>query len=416
VEEDERHMSGQKKLWIVSELYYPEMTSTGYILTQLAEGLTTDYDIHVLCGQPTYSARGVRAPDVEKRNGVVIKRCMGATLNKNVFFLKLINFFTLSISLFANALVSFKRNDIVLVVTNPPILPFFILLACRIRGAKCSLLIHDIYPDILVATGIVKNNSIIIKYYSAFSNLLYRSMICIFVIGRDMKNLISERNNNCRDNIFIATNWADLQLVKPEPRGTNNLIKELGIKDKFIVLCAGNMGYPNDIESIVLAADLLKGNEEIIFLFLGDGVKKSWLENYVKIKKLKNIIILSSKPRSEQSDFLNACDIAIISLTKNMKGLSVPSRLYNTLASGKPIIAVTEELSELSLVVEEERIGWVVPPGDPHEISRAIKEAMMDRNGLDDMAKRSRKVAELKYSFHNILNIYRDTFKYFHGC
>jgi colanic acid biosynthesis glycosyl transferase WcaI len=404
-------MGIKQKVWIVSELYYPDLTSTGYILTQIAEGLSVDYEIHILCGQPRYSARGVRAPVIEKRNGVKIERCSGSTLNKNVLLFKVINFITLSFSMFLAALIKLRRNDIVLVVTNPPVLPYFVVIASKIRGSKCNLLIHDIYPDILVATGMMKENSLIVRILSIASSWLYRSVDSVFVIGRDMKMFVSEKVNNCKNNIVLATNWADIDLVKPELKEKNKLIDKLGIKSRFIVLYAGNMGYPNDVESIVLAAELLRENEEIVFLFIGDGVQKKWIENYSKIKKLKNIIILPSKPRSEQLDFLNACDLAIISLKKNMKGISVPSRLYNTMASGKPIVAIADKASELSMVVEEERIGWVVTPGEPYELLCTLNKAMNDRAKLEEMGLRSREIAEIKYSFQRILDIYRESFK-----
>lgn len=404
-------MKKKKKLWIVSELYYPELTSTGYIVTQIAEDLSKDYDINVLCAQPTYSARGMHAPKHEKRNGVKIRRCFSTTLNKDFIVFKLINFITLSITLFANALLRLKKGDIVLVVTNPPLLPFFIAVACNVRRSKCCLLIHDIYPDLLIATGMMDRKSLFFKILTRSTRILYRSVCYVFVIGRDMKEVVLKKNNNCCDKIVVATNWADLDLVKPASREKNVLIQSLGISNKFIVLHAGNMGYPNDIETILSAADLLRENEDVVFLFIGSGARKKMIEDYVLNNKLKNIIILSNKPRCEQSDFLNACDIAIITLKKNMSGLSVPSRIYNTLASGKPIIAVADRSSELSIVVEEEKIGWTVTPGHSIEIVNAIKMAMMDNDRLYEMGKRSRVAAEMKYSFQNVICIYRNTFK-----
>jgi hypothetical protein len=92
-------------------LYYPEETSTGYYLTRIAEGLTDKFDVKVLCGQPNYSARGVRAESREIHRRVEIFRSFGTTLDKNVIFFRLINMFTLSLSIFWNALRQFKKAD-----------------------------------------------------------------------------------------------------------------------------------------------------------------------------------------------------------------------------------------------------------------------------------------------------------------
>lgn len=104
--------------WFVSELYYPEETSTGYYITRIAEGLAGDFDVHVLCGQPTYSVRGTRAPSREVHNGVSIKRCAGTTLDKNVLLFKFLNMVTLTVSILFNALSRFRKGDTVVVVTR----------------------------------------------------------------------------------------------------------------------------------------------------------------------------------------------------------------------------------------------------------------------------------------------------------
>ena len=141
------------RLWVVTELYYPEETLTGYYLTRIAEGLASDRDVKVLCGQPTYSARGVVAPKHEIHKGVEIFRVSGTTLDKNVILFRLINMITLGLSVFVNALRNFRSGDRVLVVTNPPSMPFVVAVAALAKGASYVLLIHDNYPEILIAAG-----------------------------------------------------------------------------------------------------------------------------------------------------------------------------------------------------------------------------------------------------------------------
>ena len=102
VRETDHSATGSRKqrVWVVSELYSPELTSTGYFLTGIAEGLAGVYDVFVLCGQPSYWARGVRAPRRELLNGVNVKRCLATTLDKNNPPYRLINLVTISISVF----------------------------------------------------------------------------------------------------------------------------------------------------------------------------------------------------------------------------------------------------------------------------------------------------------------------------
>jgi hypothetical protein len=112
-----------QRVWVVSELYSPELTSTGYFLTGIAEELAQVYDVHVLCGQPSYWARGVKASRREMRNGVDVQRCWATTFDKNKLLFRIINLITISFSVFFAAFFRFRQGDIIIAVTNPPLLP-----------------------------------------------------------------------------------------------------------------------------------------------------------------------------------------------------------------------------------------------------------------------------------------------------
>lgn len=399
------------KIWVVSELYYPEMTSTGYILTRLAEGLAADgSDVAVLCCQPTYSARGTHAPAQETRNGVAIRRCPGATLDKDILLFRLVNLVTITVSLFFNALWQFRRGDRVLVVTNPPSLPFLIAVACSLRGAHCLLLVHDVYPELLVAVDKLRASHPLVRGLSWLSRILYRKVRHVVVLGRDMQARITETAEIGREHVSIITNWADLDQVAPVRKDDNVLRGELHIRDKFVLEYAGNIGYPNDVESIVEAARTLSGDSDVHFLFIGSGAKRRWVEDAIVRNQLTNVTLLPNRPREDQNNFLNACDVAIVSLVSNMKGISVPSRMYNIMAAGKPIIAITEPQSELALAVEEEDIGWVVPPGNADRLVNVIRQARSAPLRLAEMGARARKAAESKYAYEHVLRSYVELF------
>ena len=162
---------------MISELYYPEETSTGHVLTKLAEGLADRYSVHALCSQPTYSSRGTRAPARETRNGVAIERVWGLTLNKDVLWQRLLNASTISTSIFMRALTRLERGDVVLVVTTPPLLPIVTVAACKIRGASCVLIVHDVYPDVLIAAGMARSDAWGVRLLRALTR-------CVFSYGR----------------------------------------------------------------------------------------------------------------------------------------------------------------------------------------------------------------------------------------
>lgn len=399
------------RLWVVTELYYPEETSTGYYLTRVAEGLTDAFAVGVICGQPNYSARGTKAARRERHRGVEIYRVAGTTFDKNKIPLRLINMATLSFSTFFKALNNFRRNDKVLVVTTPPLLPFIAALAAKMRAAKYTLLIHDNYPEILIAAGKTTAQSLFTRTMNRLNLGLYAHAEKIIVVGRDMKELIEAKTAGIKASekppVVFISNWAELEAVSPKPRRENRLLRELGAEDKFVFLYAGNMGYPNDLESIARCAERLRDDTKFHFVFLGAGVKRNWLEREIAEKRLANVSLLDSRPRAEQETFLNACDVAVVSLVDKMWGVSMPSRTYNILAAGKPILALTEKNSELDLIVRENRVGWTVAPNRPDELLELIRKIYDERGELEQMGVRSRRAALEKYSLERAVTAYR---------
>ena len=206
------------RLWVVSELYYPEETSTGYYLTKIAEGLVDRFDVKVLCGQPNYFRRGVRAPKHEVHKSVEIFRAAGTTFAKNVIPLKAINMLTLGVSALFQALRRFKKGDRILVVTTPPIMPFMICLASLIKGSSFTLLIHDNYPEMIYAVRKTSETSLLTRAVNYCNRWLYKYTAKIIVVGRDMRELLLRKTQGLDIPIDVIPNWAELESVTPTPR------------------------------------------------------------------------------------------------------------------------------------------------------------------------------------------------------
>ena len=399
------------RLWVVSEVYYPELTSTGYYLTAIAEGLADSFDVKALCGQPNYSSRGVKAPKRELHNGVEIYRASGTRLNKNNIVLKLVNMLTLSLSMLFHSVSKFHRGDRILVVTTPPTMPFLIAAASLLRGSPYTLLIHDAYPEVMAAVGTVKRNSFFYRTIDYFNRWLYKHARKIIVVGRDMKNLISKKSSGLNISIDYIPNWAEIDDVKPRQRSENSLIIKLGIENKLIVLHAGNIGYPTDVDTLIDVMKTLNGDDRFHFVFIGSGVKRHLLENAIDKFDLINLSLLDPRPRGEQIDFLNACDIGLVSLVKDMYGAAMPSKTYNIMAAGKPVLALTDEGSELALVIDESRIGWHLEPGDANALRATLDEICERRSELWSIGNRAREAAERDYSLSTAIARYREALK-----
>jgi len=373
-----------RRLWVVSELYYPEQTSTGYFLTRIAEGLADDYDVHVICGRPTYSERGVAVARRETRNGTTIHRMRATHFDKDRLALRAVNAITLSLAAMFFALFRFRRGDRLLIVTNPPTLPPIIGRIARLRGVRSLLLVHDVYPDILAATGLVSRGGGFYRLLSRFFSSTYRLYDGIVVLGRDMRDLIAGKFEGAAERIVIIPNWGDADEIHPMIRAENPFAIAHGLVDKTVIQFSGNIGRTHDIELILEAAKRLRDRLDLVFLFVGYGGKTALIEEARRDGGLPNVRFLPRQPREMLGPMLSCSDATIIAFNQEMLGLSVPSRMYNVMAAGAPIIAVADPKSELSLTIREYEAGWCIPTGDADALTALI--AGID----DDAAKRGR--------------------------
>jgi len=396
------------RLWVASELYYPETTSTGYFLTGIAEGLAEQFHVSVLCSQPTYSARGTVAPRRERRGEVSIQRCAGTRFDKDHLPLRLVNAVTITAAICWAAFVRVRRGDLVLVVTNPPTLPFGIALACRLRGARFLLLIHDVYPELAVASGMARPESALVRAVAWATRRLYRAAGRTIVLGRDMQALVRRKLGDAPDTTVIIPNWGDVVGIEPRPASSSLLRARVAAAGDFVVQFMGNMGRSHGVETVVEAATRAASDSNLRFLFVGWGGRRRWLEEAVAERGLRQVTVLPPCSMAELPDYLAAADIAIIPFLPGMTGISVPSRMYNVMAAGRPILAVAEPDSELARVILEERIGWIVPPSNPEALLLAIVEARSDPDRLRQMGARARAAAERSYSLGRVKIAYQD--------
>jgi len=202
-------------------------------------------------------------------------------------------------------------------------------------------------------------------------------------------------------------NWGDIDSVSPLPRASNTVLASIGASDKFVVQYMGNMGRTHGVDTLAAAALRMRNIAGLHFLFIGWGARKAALEEMVAEERLSHVTVLPGCSQDELAMHANAADIVVIAFQEGMAGVSVPSRMYNVMAAGKPILAVAESHSELAYVVLEERIGWVVAPNDVEALAAAIEAAAsLSKDDLDEMGARARIAAVSRYSKLPVIEAY----------
>lgn len=345
-------MSGDKsKIWIVSELYKPSNTSTAHILGQIAEFLSEEYEVLVIAGKSASYNYGINEHNTISFSERIIYIDSPFVRNKA---LRIIFGLYFSIKTVIYLLKRFNKGDKILAVTNPQmlllVLPWFF-------SSDLTFLMHDVFPDNLVKTsrGIAQ---LIGRLLNPIFNFSYKRLSNAIVLGEDMREVIEQKGVN---NICTIRNWADEALeVMPFPSG------------KIRILYAGNVGPLQGLSEFILWFKQL--DDQLFELHIrGEGDAKQELMVAVQELKMKNVFFFGAFRRDEQSDVLAKSHFGLVSLDSKMYGLGVPSKFYNIIKVGRPVLYFGPQHTEVYESIKNDSLGLILDTSiDISEISQKM--------------------------------------------
>jgi len=356
-------MDYEKNITVCTQFVNSKSNTTGYMFEKLICFLDSKYCLKVIS---TDSTRNVD-------NHINVRPHQLS----NSFFPRLISLFIISISLITKAFRNVSSNEIIITGTNPILLLLFLPILKRVKRLKWILLVHDLYPFNLYASQTI-TNGFLHNFLDFIFKKIYDSADQIIVIGRDMKSRLIHFTDT---EIHVIQNWVSVDDVEVIKRENSAILKSLNWNKKFIVFqFFGNMGRCQDIENILAAIRLVEA-KNARFIFIGKGSHSNLVIDYINKHNPTNLIHFGSLDMMKKSQGLAACDVAIVSLGKDMLGLGVPSKSYFTLAAGKPILAIMDFESEISLAVREHDLGWCCEPGNPESLAVIIDEICLNNGG-----------------------------------
>ncbi|WP_300672950.1 glycosyltransferase family 4 protein [Soonwooa sp.] len=388
------------KLFVVSELFYPDETSTAFVMTKIVNKLAEiNDDIEVICSDSNYDDSNLKSENynlASKVKRVGIKSYKGS---KNNLLLRTFRFFSLSLKMFFYLLRHVKTKDKVVIVTNPAPIIVLAYILKKIKSNFLVIIVHDVFPENTIPAGIFKSkNSTFYKFLLKIFNISYSFADRLIVVGRDVgKVILNKIGENNEEKIIVIENWAETSDVLPHFASP--------LKDKIVFQFAGNIGRVQGLKELLEVIKDVK-NDLLEFHFVGDGAVKQELIDYCKENRLINVVFKPSYKREEQTRILNDSDIAIVTLSQGMFGLGVPSKSYNIMAAGKPILYIGDKDGEIDHVVNENNIGYSF---ENYQDLKLFFNSLgtEDKSKLIEMGKKARKLAETIYSEETILNKYQ---------
>jgi colanic acid biosynthesis glycosyl transferase WcaI len=305
--------------------------------------------------------------------------------------------------MFVALLLKLRHGDVALTVPAPFMLPYAVAAAAKLKGARSALIMHDLYPDVLVMAGLLGPSSFLARAIRGANALMFRALNAVIIIGRDTEALLLRYKGVTPDKIRFIPNWATL-VPGVRPIQPDNPYRRLHAA-RFLVGLSGNLGFTHDPDVVFESARLLRDDPDIHFLLSGWGIGFERLKQLQSDANLPNVTLVERVPEQDLEQFLAAADIWLIPYRKDLAGVSVPSRFYNLLAIGRPVLLLSEGNAEAALTVSEHGLGWVVEPGNPDELARTIRLA--SRSEDSSRPERAARVAQ-RYNFADAMASYAD--------
>jgi glycosyltransferase involved in cell wall biosynthesis len=380
---------------LFNEYYPPDTSATAKMAEQVAESLAKKHKVTVLAGRPSYDPSEYypwRLLRREIRNGVTVERVGSTAYARHRMRRRVANYLTYLALAVPRALAI--RADVILAMTDPPVAGIAGAAVARISGVPFVYNIRDLYPDMALGGEIVQPGKWI-ERWEALHRRALKSAARVIVLGDDMRERIlskgvsPERVVVVRDGTYFPSSVPD-----PGDAEVQRIVREIRGGFSFVALHAGNLGFYGAWNTLIEAAKILR-DENIGLVFVGDGAQKRKLQEAAA--GLPNVRFLPFRPANQIPLVMMAGDVHLITIRRGLEGVVVPSKLYSTLAAGRPVLAVAASNSDAARIATQSGCGLSADPDDPAAVAEAIRRMRDDPARLVEMGARARVVAE-KYA------------------
>lgn len=372
---------------LLNEYYPPDTSATAKMAAQVAETLAQAHRVTVVAGRPSYD------PDEfypyallrkEIRNNVTVERVGSSAFPRSDMRKRVSNY--LSYLALAVPRATALQADVVLAMTDPPVAGIAGAFVARMTRRPFVYNIRDLYPEMAVTGDIVKRNAWTERWEKMHRRAL-QTASRVIVLGDDMRDRVLSKGI-APERVRVVRDGASIPTAAPDP--IDPCVQEIRCGFPFVVLHAGNLGFYGAWTTLVEAAKILH-NEDNGFVFVGDGANRAALE--AEANGLNNVRFLDFRPPEQIPHVMMAGDLHIITVRRGLEGVVVPSKLYSTLAAGRPVLVVASPKCDAARIVGDSGCGFVADPDDPNAVAAAIRAARDNPASLADMGRRAREVS-----------------------
>lgn len=384
------------RILLLPAYFYPEQAASSYLGDNIRQAMCeAGCDLELYAPMPT---RGV-SPQIRKEykkcrfecwhNGKLkIHRFSMFREGKNPLFRALRYFLVSSIQFFKG--ITTRDIDLIYVASTPPTQGALAALVKKIKKVPFVYNLQDIFPDSLAGTGLAKRGGLLWKIGRVIEDFTYRNADKIIVISEDFKKNIMAKGVP-EEKIAVVYNWVDEDAVKHIPRDENILFDRYGLdRSKFYITYCGNIGLTQNMDLLLEVAKGLESEQDIRFVFIGEGAYKAKVQEIIKEKQINNVALLPFQPYEEISHVFSLGDVGLVISKPGVGENSVPSKTWSILSASRPVLANFDE-NELKQIVDKHKCGYFTKAGDKAAFKKAILELYRNRVQCREMGENGRR-------------------------
>ena len=387
---------------LLNEYFPPDTSATAKFAAQVVEALAVKHRVTVLAGRPSYDP-AERHPRYflrrEVRGNLAVER-VGSTAYPRFQMRRRVSNYLTYLSLAIPRALSIS-SDIVLAMTDPPIEGIAGALVARLSGRPFVYNVRDLYPDMALGGSIVRPGSFTARW-EAMHRWALRRAARVIVLGEDMRDRIVAKGV---DPARVVVSRDGIVIPETLPSADNSVAREIRGDFRFVLVHAGNVGFYGAWQTLISAVRILE-KEGVGLVFIGEGAMKPQVE--AMAQGCRAIRFLPFRPAGDVPLVLSSGDMHVVTVKRGLEGVVVPSKLYPTLAAGRPVLGVAPEESDVVRIIRRTGCGMAADPDDPNRVADAIRSVLRDSEQLQSLARRARESA-FSYDRVKQLRIFSET-------
>jgi colanic acid biosynthesis glycosyl transferase WcaI len=399
------------RIIFLNRYFYPDHSATSQILSDLAFHLAAaGQDIHVVTSQQIYDDPAARLPPNEIVRGVQVHRVATTRFGRSNLIGRGLDYLSFYWLMWHRIISFAKPGDVLVAKTDPPLLSVLAISAAKRHSAHLVNWLQDLYPEIAIELGVPFLKGPVGGAIAFLRDRSLRLADTNIVLGKSM----AARVRACgvaEDRVHIIPNWTNDEEIVPVPPAENPLRREWKLEDKFVVGYSGNLGRAHEFETVLAAAERLRDDLRIVFVFIGGGKQFDELTKRARARNLERTFrFFPYQDRAVLKHSLSVPDVHWISLRPRLEGLIFPSKLYGIAAAGRPVIAITAADGEIASLVRQYECGFVIAPGDSDSLSRTILLLAKDVQTRNQMGTRARAMLDTNFTRQQAFARWRQLF------